>query len=282
MKTILSIFLAMVLVMPSYAQEPDKALIKVQYNFIHISDTTHRDKPYTENMLLTAGKNASFYTSYDRIDRIVNQLVKNQEMRKNGFTGGYNPPPVYTKPVSQIQYYFFYNENKFYSSEYLEVSYLVEDKIENIEWKVLKDTLSFSGIHCQKAISTYKGRNWIAWFAPEIPFRSGPWKLHGLPGLITEAYDDKKEVQFKFMGIENIKAGDLATDNAHNLPLGLKGIIGLDLTKMAESNPGVMSNDSGLLMLLIVEDKLTMCPDLNFSRYFKLLAMFSVCWLSVW
>ncbi len=234
MKTILTIYCAFMLTIAAYAQEPDKALVKVQYNFIHIADTTQRDRPYTETMLLIAGKNASLYTSYDRIDRAVNQWMKIQEMRKNGFAGGFIPAPAYTKPVSQTQYYFFAKEHKFFRMEYFISAYLVEDEIEKPNWKIAKDTLSFSGIHCQKATARFKGRNWIAWFAAELPFESGPWKLNGLPGLIIEAYDDKKEVQFMFDGIEKIKEGDLATDNAHTIAADkISTIAGLDISHVA-------------------------------------------------
>lgn len=82
---------------------------------------------------------------------------------------------------------------------------MVEEETPKIDWKISKDTMSFSGVNCQKAIAQFKGRNWIAWFAPSLPFSAGPWKLNGLPGLIIDAYDDKKEVLFQFGGFEAVK-----------------------------------------------------------------------------
>jgi len=52
--------------------------------------------------------------------------------------------------------------------------------------------------------------------------------------------------------------------------------------KMAESNPGVIINDSGLLVLLKVDDKLIIWPDFSFSMYLKILEMLNVCCLSNW
>jgi len=221
MKTILTIYCAFMLT-AAYAQEPDKTIVKVVYHFIHIQDTTQRDKPYTENMMLLAGKNASLYTSFDGVSNMINSQVKRGELKKQGFTdqeiNAQNAGSTH-KPTSSTEFYFFAKEQKFYyKSDMCWNGCMVQAETDKINWKIAKDTMSFSGIHCQVATATYKGRNWIAWFAPELPFESGPWKLQGLPGLIITAYDDKKEVQFKLGGIEKVKDGDMATDNARNLP----------------------------------------------------------------
>mgnify|MGYP003452363209 CR=1 FL=1 len=45
--------------------------------------------------------------------------------------------------------------------------------------------------------SSFRGRNYIGYFTPEIPISSGPFKFSGLPGLILELYDTKREVSFE-------------------------------------------------------------------------------------
>ena len=50
-------------------------------------------------------------------------------------------------------------------------TYMVSDSTRKINWKITKDTASFSGVKCQKATAYFKGRNWIAWYAPELPFQ---------------------------------------------------------------------------------------------------------------
>nr|WP_294793936.1 GLPGLI family protein [uncultured Mucilaginibacter sp.] len=216
MKRILTTFCALILAITVYAQQSYQTLIKVQYNFIHVQDTTERDKPYTETMMLLAGKEASVYTSFDRIEQGVIINLKWMEERKNGI---FNSTSTGLKSVSFGYFYLFPQQHKFINYEQTRaLNYLVEGEIEKIDWKILKDTLNFSGLRAQKATTTYKGRNWIAWFAPELPFTTGPWKLNGLPGLIIEAYDDKKDVQFKFAGVEKVKPGDLAVDKARELP----------------------------------------------------------------
>ena len=191
-KTILTTF-AMAITCLAFAQNPDKTLARVTYSFTHIRDTSQRNNPYTENMLLVLGKNASVYTSLDRIGRDLNIA---------GFGGAPNAP---FKPVTNNDLYFFFKENKFFTREKLFTNYMIEEPIQKQTWKISKDTASFSGIHCKKATTTFKGRNWIAWYATDLPFESGPWKLNGLPGLIIEAYDDKKEVIFQLAKFDNLK-----------------------------------------------------------------------------
>jgi len=60
------------------------------------------------------------------------------------------------------------------------------------DWTLLDDTETIAGYLCQKAICTFRGRDYIAWFAPDIPINNGPWKFGGLPGLILKVYDTEK------------------------------------------------------------------------------------------
>ena len=214
MKLILTTFCALLIGTAVHSQSPDKALVRVRYTFIHVRDTAQKSNPYQENMLLIAGRNASVYTSYDKIKQSINRKKQIEEQVKNNAGG---PQMIKIegmgKPVTQTDYYFFAAEHKLVTKENLFNNYLVEEQAPVINWKIENDTASFSGILCQKATAVFKGRNWIAWYATELPFQSGPWKLNGLPGLIIEAYDDKKEVQFLFAGTEKVTAENNTVDN---------------------------------------------------------------------
>jgi GLPGLI family protein len=208
MKKLVILLLAIASNAVTFAQNPDKALARVRYTFTHITDTTAKDKPHTENMLLVIGKNASVYTSYDKINRDLQIQQKIQEQIKNQAGGGtlnIKLDAGSSTQVTDIDYYYFAKEQKLITKERLFSNYLVTEDAPKINWKLEKDTATFSGIKCQKATANFKGRNWIAWYATDLPFQSGPWKLNGLPGLIIEAYDQKKEVKFQFAGMENVK-----------------------------------------------------------------------------
>lgn len=224
MKTIFSFLFAIAVTTTVIAQSPDKALARVRYTFTHVRDTLNRDKPFVENMLLVIGKNASVYTSYDKINRDLEMQKQMAEQIKAQAGSGQMQIKMNTtsnKPISNIDYYLFAQEGKFFTKERVFNNYLVEEPTPKIDWKISKDTASFSGVKCQKATAHFKGRNWIAWFASELPFQSGPWKLNGLPGLIVEAYDDKKDVHFQFAGIENVKEEDakVTPDKDNSMPI---------------------------------------------------------------
>jgi GLPGLI family protein len=215
MKTILTLLIFSFFSIAVLAQKPDRALARVKYLFMHVQDTTQKDSPYIENMLLVIGQNASVYTSYDKINQGIarrKQLEEQLKSQAGNANMSINIDNSRQKSVSQLDYFYFAKEQKLIVKERILNNYLVEEPA-NINWKITKDTANFSGIHCQKAITRFKGRNWIAWFAPSMPFQSGPWKLNGLPGLIIEAHDEKNQASFKFHGIENVPV-TIAENNA--------------------------------------------------------------------
>jgi GLPGLI family protein len=185
------------------AQKPDAAVALVRYSFSHIRDTTDKAKVYTENMELLLGKNASVYRSEDNRlhDEKMKQLIA--ERANTGTTGMMNIAGLGGPRGSTSKIYQFQAEKKLIRQEKIINIYLMDGDLPVINWKITSDTTSFGSLHCQKATTAFKGRNYQVWFCTALPFRSGPWKLNGLPGLIVEASDTKKEVVWKFAGLED-------------------------------------------------------------------------------
>ena len=71
-----------------------------------------------------------------------------------------------------------------------ELMYYTEPASE-MQWSLVPDsTADILGYDCIMAETDYHGRHWRAWFTTDIPLAYGPWKLHGLPGLILKAEAD--------------------------------------------------------------------------------------------
>ena len=72
-------------------------------------------------------------------------------------------------------------------------------------WNISFETQDILGYTCQKATCHFRGRDYVAWFAPDIPVRQGPWKLGGLPGLILKAHDTDSLYTFEAVKVETGK-----------------------------------------------------------------------------
>lgn len=100
--------------------------------------------------------------------------------------------------------YFLKEKGKFkvWDMVYYEYRKYTED-IENQDWNIVADSVrTILGYECILATTAYHGRQWDAWFAPEIPINAGPWKLLGLPGLILEAEEEGSQYSFIATGIQ--------------------------------------------------------------------------------
>ena len=186
------------------AQKPDTAQLLVHYRFTHVRDTTNRANPYTENMVLFVGKAAGSYKSYDT--QLQNELFRKQFQEK--ITAGGNIRLDRHITGTGAVYTQFINYKRLVRKEVLaNEPYIINDPLPTINWHISNNTASFGELHCQKATCHFKGRDYTAWFCPDLPVRVGPWQLNGLPGVIVEAYDAKKEVVFKFDRVEKAVLG---------------------------------------------------------------------------
>ena len=183
------------------AQKPDTAWLMVHYKFTHVRDTTNRDHPFTENMVLLIGKSASVYRSYDGL--VAYQQFKKAYAEAVAASPDGNPRINRMGRGSPTQYYQYPAQQKLLTKDVVMVNeYLIEGPMPAIDWTISGDTATFGGLHCQKATGHFRGRDYIVWFCPDLPVHTGPWKLNGLPGVIVDAHDTKNEVVFAFDGVE--------------------------------------------------------------------------------
>lgn len=80
-------------------------------------------------------------------------------------------------------------ENKAYDYiRFLDKLYVIDDNIQNQNWKILNDMREIAGHICMNASwnDTVKGNKVIAWYALDLPVPFGPERYGGLPGMILE------------------------------------------------------------------------------------------------
>lgn len=181
----------------SSAQTPETVIAKINYKFSHKYDTTNVNLIRSGNFILLLGKSSSVYKSYDRLLQDSAMLI---EFKKTGQMA----PPSGQRATSEELYYYFTPQTSYFRNKVIG-DYVMKMPYKNLDWKILADKKIIGNISCQKAITNYHGRDYIAWFTTSLPFKSGPWKLNGLPGLIVTAYDKTGRIRFDFNGFEQVK-----------------------------------------------------------------------------
>lgn len=75
---------------------------------------------------------------------------------------------------------------------------LINDDYPVLNWKITAETKTISNLLLTKAITTFRGRVYIAWFCEKLVGNSGPLKMGGLPGTIIElkTEDNFLDIQF--------------------------------------------------------------------------------------
>jgi GLPGLI family protein len=79
---------------------------------------------------------------------------------------------------------------------------VLTDTFASIAWVFHPERKRLGPYECHRASGWFRGREYEAWYAPDIPVPSGPFKLGGLPGLILEACSTDGKVKFLFGGLE--------------------------------------------------------------------------------
>ena len=178
----------------------DSAQLKFTYFFSYKKSYSRNESDtafIVDKQVLLAGKNVSKYYSQYYLDCCERVMKKVMNIPMEGSACSFEVfknYPANKVTVTEQAGSYFYGGNYIYN----------EDKPE-FKWTIDKDTMTLLGYTCQKATTTFRGRNYTAWFAPEIPSSNGPWKFGGLPGLILKISDDKRNFIFECSGIQQLE-----------------------------------------------------------------------------
>lgn len=158
-------------------------------------------KGVDSNCYMVFNKNQSYYvTAKDSLEKIESiheeKAIKNEDGNGGRINLGIKVSPQGDQVVYHIK------KNTMWSNLLYRKQVYVKEEAPKVNWKIEKETKKIGKFTCKKATAFFRGRDYTAWFSPEIAVPFGPWKLNGLPGLILEAYDTNKSVYWYFKNIE--------------------------------------------------------------------------------
>lgn len=191
------------------AQKPEAALASIDYEFVHVSDTNNRDKPVKLNMRVYLGLEGSHYVNQSMAEAREQMEARMREMNiaSVGTVSGVRINVRGSSRPGSEEFYLYPAQKKLVMIDQIaSTEYIIEQDYPQLDWEIREETKEIDGFQVQQARTTFGGRDYTVWFAPELPFTFGPWKLHGLPGLILEARDETAEVQFNFKSFDRLEA----------------------------------------------------------------------------
>lgn len=217
MKRIFKLLLASTVCISCFAQEKvlDNAYLKCQYKHTYLKDTLDI-VTFDDLIILQVGRKTSKSYSYysyqaDSLakseggDKVWKEIFNRslEDFKKHRDRSKFlNSFPRYR---STTYVYKNYPEGKMTVTDATSTDGIIYmDSLNIQEWHIIDSTRTVLGYLSQKAECHFRGRDWTAWFAPDIPVSDGPWKFSGLPGLIMEVYDKGSQYYFGIVGIEKV------------------------------------------------------------------------------
>ena len=182
----------------------DQFKYKAVYELTYQPDSTDTESKKSEDMFLYIGDGFSRFSSAGKAisDSIMSTMDQSD----------FNPARLMEMrsqiPRTEFQYDIYKGipaEKISYAREIVRDKYYYTEDKGLFDWTILNETDTISGFQVQKATTSFAGRDYTAWFTPEIPFPEGPYKFSGLPGLIVKVKDDQDHYLFELKQIQKLE-----------------------------------------------------------------------------
>jgi GLPGLI family protein len=172
----------------------DHYFAEVIYQLDFQPDSTDAGSRLQEAMVLHLGPQVSRFMSQ-------NALRRQQAVREVQTWGDMNRllagPNTNHRSAFRAEIFHNHPEGKLTTHDRVFMdSFEYHEPLYPFSWELTGLTDSIEGHAVQQARTTYGGRQWLAWFAPALPFGAGPYKFGGLPGLILKVHDSRNHYVF--------------------------------------------------------------------------------------
>ena len=184
----------------AFAQDTDKAEMECLYRLSFIKDTTNTVTT-DDLMVLRFNKDKSLFYSYNSYT--LDSLLCSDKGSSIQMDILVNGSSKYGKRIVSYNILKDFRNNQI---DYTDNVGGYQENLPDFNWSISPEQKKILGYTCQKAMCNFRGRTYEAWFTTEIPVKDGPWKFHGLPGLILEVYDIQKHYSFVFVGLRSSDA----------------------------------------------------------------------------
>lgn len=172
--------------------------------FYELSYKPRKDSAKVEKvmMILDVTKDKSIYRDYTMVAQDSILKIQFDQMMKSGVYKDFSK--MVTMPKFSEKVYKFYPDMKIQyveriSSGFTPVNIGYDDE-SKMNWNISAEKAKIGSYNTQKATTEFGGRQWVAWFAADIPLQDGPYKFHGLPGLIVKVEDAGKNYSWELKG----------------------------------------------------------------------------------
>ena len=182
----------------------DESKYLATYKFTYQTDSTDVNSVKSEEMLLYLGEESSEFSSAGKAVR--DQMLRNRN--KSNRSAAEFSRLQKEMPQTSLHYSIFkhFPSAKISFTESIAMDEFRYSQDMNLfNWKIKEERKEIAGYKAQKATTTFAGRDYIAWFTPEIPIPDGPYKFSGLPGLILEIRDTKDHYVFELIRFEALE-----------------------------------------------------------------------------
>lgn len=186
----------------SEKQVLDTCVFRVQYRMLSVNDVDLPDNKKENIMLLEIGNNISKF--YDYLKWMTDSMIDIHAANNVSMEESLNTILPLSKGGKSLNIFKNYPDDKLTVTDIIPLSGIVkyEEDIDEPKWELASGNLEVCGYNCNKATASFRGRNYTAWYAPDIPVSDGPWKFTGLPGLILKIEDDLNHYSFECIAIE--------------------------------------------------------------------------------